>query len=463
MTHLTSAIVGAGLVEQTALLTDGRFGGGTQGISVGHISPEAAADGPLAILRDGDVVEIDAEASRLEVDLLRGRDRQRASRTVEHPPPALPDGRAREVRAPRRLGRDRRRSAREMPSPDGARDAVASDGRAPKVAVVSCYFTLFEEQMPHRLPAGSRGDGSRGYADVLAPRLRRRRRRHADVRRRRRRARTRLLREARPGRRRLRAVDGGAAELRRARARRPRCAARRLERPHDRPAAGRAHPGAGDDQLVAGRRRHARQRARSRRRPFATVTASPSDPDGTELARAHACAPRPPHPSLRDASVLRVGTWIPGLPGRRVRPLPSSLGSACAEHAVARRGARRGIRRRRRRPDRAAARRPRRRAAGTIARARQTTRSMRLALALDDLARRRDAVAATVNCHSEVLRWNPRDRDHRVPRRLAPDGRGHPRLLHRTTCRRRSRSCSPGRSPAGRSTASSTRRSARRA
>ena len=65
MTHLTSAIVGAGLVEQTALLTDGRFGGGTQGISVGHISPEAAADGPLAILRDGDVVEIDAEANRL--------------------------------------------------------------------------------------------------------------------------------------------------------------------------------------------------------------------------------------------------------------------------------------------------------------------------------------------------------------------------------------------------------------
>ena len=64
MTHLTSAIVGAGLVENTALLTDGRFGGGTQGISVGHISPEAAAGGPLSILRDGDIVEIDAEANR---------------------------------------------------------------------------------------------------------------------------------------------------------------------------------------------------------------------------------------------------------------------------------------------------------------------------------------------------------------------------------------------------------------
>ena len=91
MTHLTSAIVGAGLVEQTALLTDGRFGGGTQGISVGHISPEAAADGPLAILRDGDVVEVDAEANRLAVDL---SDDEVAARlaAVEHPPPRYPTG-----------------------------------------------------------------------------------------------------------------------------------------------------------------------------------------------------------------------------------------------------------------------------------------------------------------------------------------------------------------------------------
>ena len=91
MTHLTSAIVGAGLVEQTALLTDGRFGGGTQGISVGHISPEAAADGPLAILRDGDVVEIDAEAGRLEVDLSGDEIAARLA-AVEHPPPRYPTG-----------------------------------------------------------------------------------------------------------------------------------------------------------------------------------------------------------------------------------------------------------------------------------------------------------------------------------------------------------------------------------
>ena len=91
MTHLTAAIVGAGLVEQTALLTDGRFGGGTQGISVGHISPEAAADGPIAIIRDGDVIEIDAEANRIDVELSGDEIAARLA-TVEHPPPRYEKG-----------------------------------------------------------------------------------------------------------------------------------------------------------------------------------------------------------------------------------------------------------------------------------------------------------------------------------------------------------------------------------
>jgi dihydroxy-acid dehydratase len=91
MTHLTAAIVGAGLVEQTALLTDGRFGGGTQGISVGHISPEAAVGGPISILQDGDIVEIDPEGNRLHVELA---DDEIASRltTVDHPAPRVTKG-----------------------------------------------------------------------------------------------------------------------------------------------------------------------------------------------------------------------------------------------------------------------------------------------------------------------------------------------------------------------------------
>ncbi len=65
----TSAIMGMGLGEQVALITDGRFSGGTRGLCIGHVSPEAAAYGPIAALRDGDVVEIDLGSRRLDVRL----------------------------------------------------------------------------------------------------------------------------------------------------------------------------------------------------------------------------------------------------------------------------------------------------------------------------------------------------------------------------------------------------------
>ena len=65
----TSSVAGMGLDEDVALLTDGRFSGATRGAAIGHISPEAAEGGPIALLRDGDVVEIDIPARRLEVRL----------------------------------------------------------------------------------------------------------------------------------------------------------------------------------------------------------------------------------------------------------------------------------------------------------------------------------------------------------------------------------------------------------
>jgi dihydroxy-acid dehydratase len=61
----TSAIMGAGLGEDVALLTDGRFSGGSHGFIIGHIVPEAQEGGPIALLRDGDLVSIDAEAKLL--------------------------------------------------------------------------------------------------------------------------------------------------------------------------------------------------------------------------------------------------------------------------------------------------------------------------------------------------------------------------------------------------------------
>ncbi|NND99309.1 MAG: dihydroxy-acid dehydratase [Pirellulaceae bacterium] len=65
----TSAIMGAGLGADVAMLTDGRFSGGSHGFIVGHITPEAQLGGPLGLLKDGDVVTIDAEKNRLDVDV----------------------------------------------------------------------------------------------------------------------------------------------------------------------------------------------------------------------------------------------------------------------------------------------------------------------------------------------------------------------------------------------------------
>ena len=69
MLGVTAALAGAGLGEHVALLTDGRFSGATRGMMVGHVAPEAAVGGPIAALRDGDVVVFDVEKRKLHVDL----------------------------------------------------------------------------------------------------------------------------------------------------------------------------------------------------------------------------------------------------------------------------------------------------------------------------------------------------------------------------------------------------------
>ncbi len=65
----TSALVGMGLDKNVAIITDGRFSGATRGPAIGHISPEAAEGGPIALLQDGDIIEIDINAKKLEVHL----------------------------------------------------------------------------------------------------------------------------------------------------------------------------------------------------------------------------------------------------------------------------------------------------------------------------------------------------------------------------------------------------------
>jgi len=65
----TSAIAGRGLADQVALITDGRFSGGSRGFVVGHIAPEAAVGGPIALVRDGDAITIDAQTREMRLDV----------------------------------------------------------------------------------------------------------------------------------------------------------------------------------------------------------------------------------------------------------------------------------------------------------------------------------------------------------------------------------------------------------
>jgi dihydroxy-acid dehydratase len=69
MLHVTAALVGEGLGDEVALITDGRFSGATHGLMVGHVAPEAFRGGPIADLRDGDVVVVDVENRRLDVEV----------------------------------------------------------------------------------------------------------------------------------------------------------------------------------------------------------------------------------------------------------------------------------------------------------------------------------------------------------------------------------------------------------
>src|SRR5437667_2331807 len=81
----TSAIIGAGLGDSVGLITDGRFSGGTYGIVVGHVAPEAAVGGTIALVEDGDSITIDADRRVLQLDVSDG---ELAKRRARWKPPA---------------------------------------------------------------------------------------------------------------------------------------------------------------------------------------------------------------------------------------------------------------------------------------------------------------------------------------------------------------------------------------
>ena len=86
MLGVTAAIVGAGIGDSVALLTDGRFSGATHGLMAGHVAPEAANGGPIAVVRDGDMIKFDVEARRLDVELSDEEIRSRLSQWKPPPP-----------------------------------------------------------------------------------------------------------------------------------------------------------------------------------------------------------------------------------------------------------------------------------------------------------------------------------------------------------------------------------------
>ena len=117
MLAVTGAIKGAGLGKDVLLLTDGRFSGGTTGLCIGHVAPEATDGGPIAFVRDGDRIRLDLAARTLDL-LVDEAELAAPPRGLGAAAAALHDRGARQVRQARRLGR-------------AGRDLRLSRGRTP--------------------------------------------------------------------------------------------------------------------------------------------------------------------------------------------------------------------------------------------------------------------------------------------------------------------------------------------
>jgi dihydroxy-acid dehydratase len=86
MLSVTGALVGEGLGESVALLTDGRFSGGTHGLMLGHVAPEAALGGPIALVEEGDTIVVDVDAKQLNLEVPADELERRRGRWTPPPP-----------------------------------------------------------------------------------------------------------------------------------------------------------------------------------------------------------------------------------------------------------------------------------------------------------------------------------------------------------------------------------------
>ena len=185
------ALVGEGLGDDVALITDGRFSGATHGLMVGHVAPEAARGGPIAALRDGDTIVIDVERRReLDVELAAGGARGAAAPRGRTPPPRYASGVFAKYARARRLGVAKGRDRPGMSDRLPARRRHRPRGRPPRRCACSSALPLDVELEEHLFGGAAirrdRRAAARGDARRL-PRGRRgaaRRRRRSRVRRR---------------------------------------------------------------------------------------------------------------------------------------------------------------------------------------------------------------------------------------------------------------------------------------
>jgi dihydroxy-acid dehydratase len=91
MLGVTAALVGVGLGDSVALLTDGRFSGATHGLMAGHVAPEAFVGGPIALIREGETISFDVPQRRLDVDVEAAEMERRRAAWVQ-PEPAYRRG-----------------------------------------------------------------------------------------------------------------------------------------------------------------------------------------------------------------------------------------------------------------------------------------------------------------------------------------------------------------------------------
>ena len=139
MLAVTAALVGEGLGEDVALLTDGRFSGATRGLMAGHVAPESVRGGPIGLVRDGDQITLDVDARRLDVALTDEEIAERAQgyEPPERPSPASALNKYAKLVSSARPGRGHSLSRRRSPQPPNPGIATRLQGSAVQVVAGS--------------------------------------------------------------------------------------------------------------------------------------------------------------------------------------------------------------------------------------------------------------------------------------------------------------------------------------